>query len=419
MFFLVVSQYAQTNEEIAGVYLRKSEESYNTLKVDKSLMYFEKALKLIDSARTAKTARLGSLIHYEKKNYKEAKRYAKKYFSLAKNKSSDKYIELLDLYVDMEEKIAKEEEEERIRIEAERKKMLELKRIDSLKTLWKKQKESLNFSFDTLYSFNKYGLALVKKDNKYGIIDDLGYVKVTPSEYENVKSFDGYFLFLDKKENPTKIFSYNSKTKEGYLLPEIESLSLLSTNYGKVMLPRGNSRIVFYPENSQQAIVFDLDQKKKVVISDIKELFKSLKKNDFIDRYKEDDLEIKIQGDWYRFGGHLGGNVYALFGEEDTVLQGYLLSNKQILKSTDYLYLGCAYKGKLEAEKNGEIYWIDNKGEEVSSPKDMVIGYGGETKVESVAPGVYQFYKLIKAKKYFINKDDKLETLKEFLRKNK
>lgn len=58
--------------------------------------------------------------------------------------------------------------------------------------------------------------------------------------YKSIKSFDGYILLLNQEENPTQIYSFNSKTKEGFMLPKISDFNTLSTHYGNVMLPRGD-----------------------------------------------------------------------------------------------------------------------------------------------------------------------------------
>ena len=46
--FLSLSTYGQTNKEIAGVYIRKAQANYSSLKLDEASKNFERAVKLLD-----------------------------------------------------------------------------------------------------------------------------------------------------------------------------------------------------------------------------------------------------------------------------------------------------------------------------------------------------------------------------------
>ena len=55
-----LSTYGQTNKEIAGVYIRKAQANYSSLKLDEASKNFERAVKLLDTITEANVARLGS-----------------------------------------------------------------------------------------------------------------------------------------------------------------------------------------------------------------------------------------------------------------------------------------------------------------------------------------------------------------------
>ena len=65
-----------------------------------ALVNFNKALQLIDTITTSDVARLGVLIHYELRDYKEAHEFATQYFLLVKKKRTEDYQKVLELYVD-------------------------------------------------------------------------------------------------------------------------------------------------------------------------------------------------------------------------------------------------------------------------------------------------------------------------------
>ena len=110
---------AQSDKEIADVYLKKAKDNYAKLETEKALSNFNKAVKLLDTITKSDQARLGVLIHYELMDYKEAFKYAKWYFKLVKNKRTKNYQQLLELYVDIKDELDKQLADEK-RLEAER-----------------------------------------------------------------------------------------------------------------------------------------------------------------------------------------------------------------------------------------------------------------------------------------------------------
>ena len=70
----------------------------------------------------------------------------------------------------------------------------------------------------------------------------------------------------------------------------LSEFNALSTNYGKVMLPRANGRLVTYPNNSLQPLVYDLNERKVVKIANEEELFKNLKKADIQKNFNQSIL---------------------------------------------------------------------------------------------------------------------------------
>ncbi len=407
--------YAQSNDDIAKVYFKRAKEKlFTEINPKKALAQFNKALKYKDSITNYKNAWLGTHIYYELGKLNDAHKYAKQYFLLAKNKNSEEYNTFLELYITIKEEIEEKQVEEK-RLEEERiRKELELKKIDSLKTVWHKKSEALSINADSIYQFNKKNIAVFEKSGNFGIIDDKGLVLIKADENNKaVKSFDGFILLLNKKEKPTKILCYNTSTKNSFSLPAVSDFNPLSTHYGKVMLPRGNGRLVTYPNNSLKALVYDLNERKFVNISNLKDLFKILKKADKIDKFNKNG-QVKLHKKWYEFGGHIGGGVHPLYNEDYTIY-GYLCSiDGTVLKSTDFANLGYFYNEKLQAIKNGETIWLNQNGSSVDAPKDESGIYTGDSKIRKLENGNYQ----IQQNGVIILGDKKLVKMADFLRQN-
>ncbi|MGB0879420.1 MAG: hypothetical protein ACPGTO_02515 [Polaribacter sp.] len=406
---------AQSNQEISNVYIKRAQQSLNNLEIKQSLIDFTKAMKYTDTITSPNIAKLGVHIHYELGNFKEAKGFAKQYFLLAKNRNSEEYNQLLDLSVNineqLEEQLIEEKKFEKERIRKEK----ELKVLDSLKTIWNDKATSLSLKVDSIYRFDKNNLALFRDNGSYGIINDRGKIIVQADEYKGAIAFDGFILFMDTLQEPTKIYSYNRNSKEGFLLPNISDLNPLSTHYGKVMLPRANGRLVTYPNNSYQPMVYDLNTKKVIRVSNEKTLFKDLKRRDIIDKFNKEG-EVKINKIWYSFGGHLGGGIYPLYKEKNYDVHSFLCAiDGTILDATsDYQYIGAFYKNTFQAIEGNKTVWINQNGTKVNGAEDEAGSYSGSSKIKKLKDGSYQ----ILQDGIIILGDKKLEKMEVFLRKN-
>ena len=412
-----LSNFGQSNEEIAGVYIRKAQENYSSLEIKNANSNFEKAVKLLDTITKFEVARLGALIKFELNEFEEAKKYAKQYFSLVKNKKTETYTQLLDLYVTIVEELEKIEAEKQKQEKARLAREKENRRIDSLKTAWQNRSDALTLQFESLQAFNKYGVSVFQKGEFFGAVNDMGTALVKPNTYKEVKSFDGFILFLNKKENPTKIYCFDSKTKKGFLLPNVADFNTLSTHYGNVMLPRGSGRIITYPNNSLQVMVFDIASKKIVKVANQKDLLKELRKTDKIDKYNKED-QVRINKVWYDFGGHIGGGIYPLY-LPDYTLFGFLCGiDGSVLKATEFNNLGPFYNGKAQAVNGSDSFWVNQNGKKVSAAVNEAGNYSGKSVLKRLESGGFQIYQEIDGVKFIILGDKKLEPLEDFLRKH-
>ena len=409
--------YGQTNQEIAGVYIRKAEKNYNNLEIEEANKNFTKAIKLLDTVKRSSVARLGTLIHFELKNYAEAKDYAKHYFLLVKNKKNEEYSLFLDLYVSIEEELEKVEaarlKQEQIRLANER----EAKRIDSLKTVWQNKADALTLQVQTIQKFNKNNITVFKKGDYFGVIDDVGNVLVKAGSYKAVKSFDGFILLMDQEKDPSKIYVYNTHTKSGALLPSVAQFNTLSTHYGEIMMPRGNGTIVAYPNNSLKMYVYNVVSKQFVAVADEKAVLKELRKTDKIDKYNKEG-QVKIGKEWFYFGGHLGGGVYALY-LENYELHGFLCSlDGTVLKTNNYNGLGAFYNGKFQGVNSEGVFWVNQNGTKVAAPNNNAGSYNGNSKIVVLDNGNHQIHQEINGVNYIVLGVEKLEMLEDFLRKH-
>lgn len=416
VLFFSLSTFSQTNKEIAGVYIRKAEKNYADLKIDEAAKNFDKALKLLDTITRANVARLGSVIYFKLNKFEKAKTYAKQYFTLVKNKKTESYTQLLDLYVTIEEELEKIEKEkkklEKIRLAKEK----ETRRIDSLKTVWQNKSDALTLQFKSVQAFNKQGIAVFEKDDFFGVMNDAGKILVAAEKYKDVKGFDGYILLLNEKENPTQIYCFDSKTKEGFELPNISDFNTLSTHYGKVMLPRGDGKIIAYPNNSLKALVFDIATKefdKTSYTNAIKDLRKAKK----IDKYNKEG-QVRINKIWYNFGGHIGGGIHPLYLPNYT-LYGFLCGiDGKVLPATEFNNLGAFYNGKANVVTATESYWVNQNGTRVDDAINQAGKYAGKSILTRLEAGGYQIHQEIDGEKFIVLGDEKLETLETFIRKN-
>ena len=209
------SSFGQSNKEIAGVYIKKAEANYSNLEIDQAAKNFTKAIKLLDTIVKSDIARLGTLIQFELSHYKEAKGYAKQYFALVKSKKTEEYSQLLDLYVTIEEELEKIELENARKEKAKLAREKETRRIDSLKSVWRKKSDAMSLKIVSIQKFDKNKIALFSNGEFSGIMDDNGVVLVEANEYTTAYSFDGFILLSNQKTEATKLYSYNTKTKKG------------------------------------------------------------------------------------------------------------------------------------------------------------------------------------------------------------
>lgn len=427
IFFLTFNFIsAQSNQEIANVYITRAYDAIaSDLDMEKAFLMFGKAMRYTDTIKNKKVASLGVQVYYElhhrqptikeQLSYLEkAKSYSAQFFLLAKNKKSEEYQSSTDYHVSILEDIEKLKEKLKKQEEEQLRKEKEIRRIDSLKTLWQNKSKSLSIQVDSIYAFNKNNIALYQKNSFFGIINDVGEVLLEANEYKEAIAFDGYVIFKNKIIDPTKLYCFNTNTKIGFLIPSISDFNTLSTHYGVVMFPRGNGRLVTYPNNAKKPFIYDLNLRKEILITtDMQELFKRLKKADIIDKYNKEN-EIKIGKTWFNFGGHLGGGIYPLYAVEGFRLSGFLCSlDGRILNAiADYQNIGIFYDNKYQALKGTDVLWINQNGTKVSASVDESGTYSGTSIVSKLDDGSYQ----IKQDGIIILGNEKLEKMDDFLR---
>ncbi|OSY86897.1 hypothetical protein WH52_14020 [Tenacibaculum holothuriorum] len=403
--------YAQTNREVASTYLHKSRQNYNKPKISK--LQQAKSLEFIDTLTNAEVARSGSLMHLELENYEKAKKFADRYFLLEKNKSSRKYQDFLTTYSTIEDVLRLKN---MLRKSREEKIALEKKRKDSLKSFWFKTYNKFKITADFIQNFDTNGFALYKENEKYGIINDKGFVIVKPNEYEKGTQFDGYFLLQNKAINPTKIFCFNSFKNKGFILSDLADVSPKSTHYRTIMLPRANARLVVYPNSLDKVLIFDME-KEKLVKQNISTTLKKLKEKKIITKYKSNN-QIKVKGEWYSYGGSLG-DTHILYLPKTNIIYGYLVERGgRILKKSEYPYMGFSYKDRSQVIKNKKTFWIDSFGDKVRRPINESGIYGGKTRVVRTNDGKFHFIQTINGERYLVNNNEKLEDLASFLKKH-
>ncbi len=405
--------YGQSNEDISNIYIKRAQKSFDNLEIDKSLSNFNKAMKYVDSIASPSIAKLGAFIHYELSNYTETKEYATQYFALVKKRNEEEYTEMLDIYVTVTEEIEKEEAEQK-RLEALRiKEEKHGKKIDSLKVVWENKAALLSLKVDTIYNFQKNNSAVYKENNTIGIINDKGIPLIKATTYTAFKRFDGYILLLDKAIHPSKIYCYNTETKQGFLLPDISNFNTLSTHYNAITLPRGNDKLILYPNNALRVIEFDLKRQKMIVIANEKELLKNLKRADKIAKYNKEG-QVKINKQWLSFGGHIGGGIYVLFNADYSVY-GYLCSiDGTLLKSETHPYLGVYHNNTVEVIKEDKTFWMNQNGTQIEMSKDLSGDYTGTSRIVKLSNGNYQ----ILENDVIVLGDERLENKTLFIEKN-
>lgn len=417
LFILPSLCFAQTNSEIAEVYVNRSETHFFNSDIDKSLEIFNKALKYMDSVPNSRVAKLGTLLHFEHKQFFEARSYARWYFDLETDKTKEEYQSMLEMFVNIQEEIDKHIEEQKAleikRLKEER----EAKRLDSLNNLWLQKSKAYMVDIDSIYSFNKYNLAIYAKDGKLGLMDDNGIVIEKPQDFNHFITYDGYFLMLDKPKNPTKIYAYNCEEKTGFVLPSVSAFNSNSSHYGQVMQPRANGVLVTYPNNSGKAYIYNLKKQTFVEQNDLKDLLKELKKNDIIEKYK--DEQIRINKLWLNLGHNIGADVYELYNENNK-RYGYLnTSNGKIYDIKYYNFLGGFCDGNFELLEGDKRFWLDADGVKRKTNKNENGKYSGTSRFVKQPDGYYNILQNREGKDYLILGENALVNQKLFLSETK
>ena len=412
IFVLPTIIIGQTNSEIANVYVKRSEVLFLNGEMDRSLEIFNKALKYMDSVPNSRVAKLGTLLNFEHKKYFEARSYARWYFELEKDTNAEDRQVMLDTFVSIQDEIDKYIEEQKALEVLRLKEDKEARRLDSLNKLWTDMSKAYIIEIDSIYKFNKYNLAIFSKEGQLGIMDDIGNVIEKPQSYNHFITYDSYALMFDKQKNPTKIYAYNFKTKQGFLLPSVSAFNANSTHYGKVMLPRANGLIVTYPNNSNKAYVYSIKEKSFLPIEELKDFLKRLKKNDIIEKYK--DEQIRINKQWLTLGSHLGAGVYELYESDKRF--GYLnTSDGKIWDINNYNYLGGFCNGNFELQQENKQFWMDTDGVRKEINKNDNGSYSGISRFVKYADGIYGILQNREGKDYLIFGDNALLNQKQYV----
>lgn len=158
-----------------------------------------------------------------------------------------------------------------------------------------------------------------------------------------------------------------------------------------------------------------MSAKKFVRVANQEEVLKGHKKSDVIDKYNKDG-EVKVNKEWYAFGGHLGGGIHPLYSLETYDLKYYLCSidGNLIDATADISNIGYFYQNKNQAIKNNKTVWVNQNVTKVSDAKSEAASYNGDSKVRKLASGAYQILR----DNMIIKGDDKLPKMADFLRQN-
>jgi hypothetical protein len=407
---------AQTNQEISYVYINRAEASYYEGKLDEAITLFDKAMKYITEISESRVAKVGMLLHYELKDFQKAKIFSTQYFALEINKNTDDYLQMLEVYVNIQEELEKQKAED-LRLQQEKiKQKLEKRRRDSLSIIWNKKSEALTIKVDVIKPFNQYGVAIYQKDNKVGLLSENGVILVGHNKNAASLGKDDYIILLNKIYKPTKVYCFNSKTNNGFFLPNVTKFNLPSTNFGVVVASKTKGKLIAYPNNSLDVMIYDIGNKSFINDPISSERLKELKKQNFIDKYSKDG-KVKIDGERYYIGTHFGGGIYPLFNENKTIYGYFLAANGKILPHQDYNYLGFFSNGRAQVVNINEQFWIDQNGIRYEESNDEVFTYNGNSEIAKLGEGKYQIHKNIDDKSVIVFGDKKLPSLKEYLNK--
>jgi hypothetical protein len=413
LFFITTSLFSQSNSEIANIYLIKSEENLALDNVEQSLVYFEKAKKLFGKDTSPKVEELGTMIYYNLEDFSKSKEHAINYFKLEKNKKSEKYQEILYLFVELEEKI---EEESKIDAQIALQELLKKKeedRLDSLRNVWNQKASKMCFLADSIYSFDKNGIAVFKNEKgNYGVVDVSGNEIVPPNQNTSFSHFDGFIVLKEgMPDQPTKISVLNTSSQQVTELPSVKGFNSLSTHYGKVMIPRENGLLVTYPNNSTKVAVYNLNTNSLVIGGDMTQQFDLWKRKDVIKKFNKNN-QIKIEKEYLNYGGNLSG--FSVFHNETGNINCFISVGGNIFSTSTYLYMGTLINGFTEAVKaDGNSYWIDEYGNESEAQVNKNGSYEGNIVLNKKGNSQFHF---VNDKNEIVKGDKVLVSLEEFLK---
>lgn len=106
-FCFSVLMYSQSNDEIASIYIKRAEKKHKEQKTSEAVKDYTKAMKYIDISKSTDISvpKLGMVLFAEIEDFVQAKKYSKDYFRLVSDKTSDEYLNMLELYVDIVDKL--------------------------------------------------------------------------------------------------------------------------------------------------------------------------------------------------------------------------------------------------------------------------------------------------------------------------
>lgn len=364
----------------------------------------------MDSVPNSRVAKLAALVLYENKKLIEARTYANMYFELEEDKSTEDYRYMLNTFVEIQDEITEQNSKEIFLLWPNK----DARRLDSINKLWTTKAMSFAIDIDSIYQLNKHNLAIFSKDDKLGIIDDVGNIVKNAQKYNHFITYDGYILLLDKQTNPTEIYAYNCEIKQGVLLPTVSSFNTKSTDYGKVMLPRANGIIVTYPNNSDMAYVYNIKEESFLVKEELNEFLIKLKKNDIVERFKDEQIFLKDH--WLNLGSHLGAGVYELYEADKRF--GYINTYNGLFWDVNYYnYLGGFYNGNFELLEGDNRFWLDEDGLRRDTKKNENDSYSGSSKFIKQADGKYRIFQNKNGKDYLILGDNALLNQRQYIEK--
>jgi len=111
LFCFPVLLFSQTNEEIANIYIKRAKKSFNEQNISEAEKSYTKALKYIDLKTNddISICKFGMILFVKANNYAKAKECSKDYFRLETDKKTEEYANMLELYVDIMDRLEEQE----------------------------------------------------------------------------------------------------------------------------------------------------------------------------------------------------------------------------------------------------------------------------------------------------------------------